>query len=178
MTQIYFLRYYEEFVQNNSRKGTRHLSNSFTQFKAFLKNDFISPINITENLCKRFRQYLLYNYNGLTPLNYFSRFKEVICAATKNKYFLNNPIEGVKVKSNPSTALKEILEVEDYLALLNTPCFNEEVRAAFIFSLYTGLRCVDMKILSLADINGDLLITTIIQKKTGQPVYEDQNDVK
>jgi integrase len=165
-----FLDYYEEFVKNNSRKGNRHLLNSLTQFKAFLEKDFISPIDITENLCKRFRQHLLDKYNGLTPLNYFSRFKEVVSAATSDKYFLKNPIEEVKAKSNPSTTLKEILEVDDYLALLNTPCFNEEVRAAFIFSLYTGLRWVDVKVLQLTDINGDLLTTRIIQKKTGQPV--------
>ena len=165
-----FFEYYNEYVKNNSREGNRHLLNSYSQFREFLKKDYISPIDITENLCKRFRQYLLDKYNGLTPLNYFSRFKEVISAATKDKYFLNNPIDDVKAKSNPSTSLKEILEVEDYLALLNTPSFNEEVRAAFIFSLYTGLRWVDVKVLELNDINGDLLTTRIIQKKTKQPV--------
>src|ERR1044072_1270229 len=86
-----FLEYYEEFVKNNSRKGNRHLSNSFTQFKAFLKKDFVPPIEITENLCKRFRQYLLDKYNGLTPLNYFARFKEVISAAESDGYFQKKP---------------------------------------------------------------------------------------
>jgi hypothetical protein len=124
-----FLEYYDEFVKNNSRKGNRHLSNSFTQFKAFLKKDFIAPIEINENLCKRFRQYLLDKYNGLTPLNYFSRFKEVISAAKSDGYFQKKPTEEVKAKSKPSTKLKEIVEIEDYLALLSTPSFNEEVRA-------------------------------------------------
>jgi integrase len=43
------------------------------------------------------------------------------------------------------------------------------MKKAFIFSLYTGLRLVDVKVLELTDINGDLLTTRIIQKKTGQP---------
>lgn len=165
-----FLEYYEEFVKNNAREGNRHLQNSFTQFKEFLEKDFISPIDITENLCKRFRQYLLDKYNGLTPLNYFSRFKEVINAAKSDGYFLKKPTEDVKAKSKPSTKLKEILEAEDYLALLKTPYFNEEVRAAFIFSCYTGLRWVDVKALEWKDIEGLILTTRIIQKKTGQPV--------
>lgn len=132
----------DEYVKKNVRQGNRHLANSFTQFKDFLNKDFIAPIEITENLCKQFRKFLLDKYNGLTPLNYFAWFKEVVSAAKVDGYFHTNPIENVDAKSNPSTSLKEMLEVEDYIALLNTPYFSEEIRGAFIFSCYTGLRCV------------------------------------
>jgi integrase len=165
-----FLDYYQEFVDNNKREGNRHLSNSFTQFKLFIKKDFIPPIEITENLCKQFRRFLLDKYNGLTPLNYFARFKEVVSAAHSDGYFHKKPTEDVSGKSNPSTRLKEILEVEDYLALLNTPYFNEELRNAFIFSCYTGLRWVDVKKAEWNDIKDGTLTTRIIQQKTGQPV--------
>jgi integrase len=165
-----FLEYYEEFVKTNSRKGNRHLSNSFTQFKLFIEKDFIAPIEVTENLCKQFRRYLLDKYNGLTPLNYFARFKECIDAAHSDGYFHRKPTEEVNSKSNPSTRVKEIVEVEDYLALLKTPYFNEEIKAAFIFSLYTGLRWVDVKVLDWVDIKENKLTTRIIQRKTGQPV--------
>lgn len=50
-----FMDYYGEFVKNNIRKGNRHLSNSQSQFTLFLGKEFISPIDITEELCKRFR---------------------------------------------------------------------------------------------------------------------------
>jgi integrase len=62
------------------------------------------------------------------------------------------------------------LEVDEYLKLLNTPCLNEEVKAAFIFCCYTGLRWVDVKKLEWKDIRGKVLTTRIIQAKTGQPV--------
>lgn len=32
-----FLDYYEEYVKKNSTEGNRHLKNSFTQFKLFMK---------------------------------------------------------------------------------------------------------------------------------------------
>jgi integrase len=76
----------------------------------------------------------------------------------------------VNSKSNPSIRLKEHLEVDKYLALLATPCLNEEVKAAFIFCCYTGLRWVDVKKLEWKDIRGTVLTTRIIQAKTGQPV--------
>jgi integrase len=76
----------------------------------------------------------------------------------------------VFAKSNPSVKMKENLEVDEYLMLLNTPCLNEEVKAAFIFSCYTGLRWVDVKKLEWKDIRDGILTTRIIQAKTGKPV--------
>ncbi len=172
-----FLEYYEEYVKLNARKGNRHLTNSLKQFKLFINGDFIAPIDITENLCKRFRQYLLDNYTGETPGGYYARFKWVINAATSDGYFLNNPTEKVFAKSNPSAKLKENLEVDEYLILLNTPCINEEVRAAFVFSCYTGLRWVDVKKMEWKDIKDGILTTRIIQAKTGKPVTLTLHDI-
>ncbi|RYZ24148.1 MAG: hypothetical protein EOO10_20610 [Chitinophagaceae bacterium] len=165
-----FLDYYAEYLHLNRRKHNRHLANSFTQFKLFIDRDFIPPIEITENFCKRFRQYLLDKYTGETPGGYYARFKWVVNAATKDGYFLNNPTEDVSAKFNPSAHLKENLEVDEYLSLLKTPCLNEEVKAAFTFSCYTGLRWVDVKKLEWKDINNGVMTTRIIQAKTGKPV--------
>jgi len=66
--------------------------------------------------------------------------------------------------------LKENLEADEYIRLLVTPCLNEEVKGAFIFSCYTGLRWIDVKKLSWKDINDSVLTTRIIQAKTGRPV--------
>lgn len=165
-----FLEYYEEYVKLNSRKGNRHLANSLKQFKLYVKKGFLAPIDITENFCKRFRQFLLDKFTGETPGNYYARFKWVVKAAESDGYFQKNPTEKVHSKSNPSKRLKENLEVDEYLNLLNTPCLNEEVKAAFIFSCYTGLRWVDVKKMEWSDIRVSVLTTRIIQQKTGQPV--------
>jgi integrase len=157
-------------VKQNTRKGNRHLTNSLTQFKLFIKKDFIAPLDITENFCKRFNRFLLDKYTGETPGNYYARFKWVINAAASDGYFQKNPTEKVFSKSNPSTRLKENLEVDDYMSLLNTPCKNQELQAAFIFSCYTALRWVDVKKMEWADIKGAVLTTRIIQAKTGQPI--------
>lgn len=165
-----FLDYYEDFVKNNVRKGNRHLQNSFTQFKLFLGKNFITPVDITEELCKRFRKHLLSYYTGATPGNYFFNFKQVIRAATKDNYWRHNPVDAVQARMNPSTRLKENLEADDYIKLLITPCFNEEVKEGFIFSCYTGLRFVDAKWLEWKDIKENQLTTRIVQRKTGFPV--------
>lgn len=168
--KVNFIEYFKEYVELNKREGNRHLESSLTQFKAFVGNDFISPVDITSNFCKRFRQYLLDKFTGETPANYYARFKWALNAATSDGYFRVNPTANIASKSNPSTKLKEHLEVEEYIELLNTPCLNQEVKDAFILSCYTGLRWIDVKKLRWEDINGTVLTTRIIQQKTGHPV--------
>lgn len=165
-----FLEYYEEYITQNKRKGNRHLANSLKQFRLFIDSDFIAPIDITENFCKRFRQFLLDKFTGETPGGYYARFKWVVNAATSDGYFTKNPTEKIFAKSNPSTHLKENLEADDYLLLLKTPCTNEDIKAAFTFSCYTGLRWIDVKQLEWKDIKDGILTTRIIQAKTGRPV--------
>jgi integrase len=165
-----FIDYYQEFVENNKRKGNRHLESSLTHFKTFLKKDIISPIEITENLCVRFRQFLLDHFTGDTPANYYARFKKVLNAASKDGYYRRSPAEDVKARSNSSIHLKENLESDEYIKLLKTPCFNKELRDAFILSCYTGLRWIDVNKMDWSDLIGVQLTTRIIQNKTGKPL--------
>lgn len=78
-----FLDYYSDYIRRNRKAGNRHLETSLTAFKAYLKKDFIFAIDVTENLCEGFRDYLLKKYNGETPANYFMRFKRVLKAQKK-----------------------------------------------------------------------------------------------
>lgn len=167
-----FFAYIEEYISNHRRKGNRHLKCSYTQFKAFIGKDFLPPIEVTEDKLTNFRDYLLKNFTGDTPANYFAKFKKMIRAATKDGYFRSDPSGDIAAKSNPSTTLKENLEIEDYLQLLQTPCLDIEVKEAFILSCYAGLRWCDVSPLEWEkDIKGDQLRTRVLQAKTKQPVW-------
>ena len=96
------------------------------------------------------------------------RFKRVLKKATREGYFRHNPSEEIPAKVVVGKKIKEILTAEDYFKLMNTPCLNHEVKKAFVFSLYTGLRWVDVKLLSWSLIKNDSV--TLIQKKTNIPV--------
>jgi hypothetical protein len=60
------LDYYSDYIKANRKAGNRHLETSLTAFKNFVKKYFISPVNITENLCEGFREHLLKKYNRRT----------------------------------------------------------------------------------------------------------------
>ncbi|RFM27003.1 site-specific integrase [Deminuibacter soli] len=166
-----FLDFYAEYAKDNATPGNRHLSNSLTQLQLFLdgKNQ-LAPIAINEDFCKRFRAYLKKKFTGDTPSNYFSRFKQVLKAAAKAGYFKDSPAEEVAAQSTTSKRLKNFLEAEDYVQLLQAPITNYEVQEAFIFCIYTGLRFVDIGRVLWTDIANDTLTTRIIQKKTGFPL--------
>ena len=88
-----FLDFYTEYIRQNAVTRNRHLEGSFNALKKFIGKGFISPAEITEVLCERFRDYLLKNYNGETPANYFLRFKRVLRAAKKEGYLKNGAEE-------------------------------------------------------------------------------------
>lgn len=165
-----FLEFYEEYVEKNKIHGNRHLHNSLVQFKKFIDVDFIAPIDITEELAKRFRKYLRDNFNGATPLDYFSRFKQAIKAATKAGYFRLAPTEEIAAQGNATPVLKDFFERDEFIRLLKTPCLNQQVQFGFVLTLYTGLRWCDVKTLRWGQIKNTKLTTRVIQKKTGLPV--------
>src|SRR5450631_2819965 len=96
------------------------------------------------------------------------RFKRVLKKATKDGYFRHNPTEEIPAKVGGGKKLKEILNAEEYSKLMSTPCLNYEVKKAFVFSLYTGLRWVDVKSLSWSMIKIDSV--SIVQNKTKIPL--------
>jgi len=172
--KLNFLDYYDEFVETNKRKGNRHLEGSLLKFRTFVGKRQLSPIDVTENLCARFKAYLNDTLTGKTPLDYFNAFKRVLKAATKEGYFRISPSDDLHGKINPSKRLKDFLEPDELVAIVDTPIFNPEIKEAFIVCCYTGLRWCDIKTLSWSQIKltkkGTVLITKIIQAKTGKPV--------
>lgn len=163
-----FLDFYEDFVKKNSSYGARHLQGSYVQFKEFTGLDFLSAADITEDLCIDYRNYLLKKYNGETPANYFREFKRVIKAGKKAHYFAMNPAEDIPAKENPNKKKKQVIEAEEWLRLINTPCLNHEVKKAFVACMYLGLRWCDVKPLKWTNIKEETVL--LKQNKTGVDV--------
>ncbi len=86
-----FLDYYATYVKDNLRPGNKQLSYSLAHFKEFIGKDHVQPIDIGENLCKRFRRHLLDRLNGEFPANYFAAFKRILKAATQDGYYRLSP---------------------------------------------------------------------------------------
>lgn len=78
-----------------------------------------------------------------------------------------NPCLNVTCKADEGALKKDILSIEEIQMLINTtyPQQNLEVRRAFIFCLYTGIRFCDVKDLVFSNVDYSNKLLTFNQKK-------------
>jgi len=120
--------------------------------------------SVNLSFLNEFRKYLIeknFNSNYINVL--LSNFKTVIYKAKKKKIVTNNVFEGFEMLKKTKT-IKDFLTLDEIKKLVNTKCTNKEVKRAFLFACYTGLRISDIKRLQFKDIQNNEI--RIVQKKT------------
>jgi integrase/recombinase XerD len=92
----------------------------------------------------------------------------VVNYAIEHDVMLKNPCKGVTIKVDENTLRKEILSEDEEQALINTHYDNEnpEIRRAFIFCLYVGMRFCDVKTLTFGNIDYSNKLLKFEQNKT------------
>lgn len=174
---IYFVEYFEAWKKKYPNKDVRLAIACYNYFLKFLDANGISRKitnkEVNKELVKKFRAYLDTKLNGETPYNYFGKFIKLCNDATEDKVFNVNPCKGIQNK-RPDGLKKDILSIDEIQALKAANCPNDEVKRAFLFSLNTGLRWVDVKALQWHNIDGDMV--KISQSKTGKEAIVYLND--
>lgn len=152
---IDFVEYFEKFKDEYKHSDKRIVRYSFEWFMKYLDTlgiKTIKPKVLDEKLCKGFYNYMQSNLNGETPYNYFNKFKQVIKLAIKADLMIKNPTEGIRAIRDEGLK-KEILSFDEIAILAKTISPNQEVKRAFLFSLFTGLRWCDVKELTFTNID-------------------------
>ncbi|RKD90415.1 site-specific integrase [Mangrovibacterium diazotrophicum] len=170
--KVNFLDFCEQYKKTYTKGDPRMIHSAIEAFKGFISDDFISASSIDKSVMEKFRDHLLSNYNGETPNSYFKRFKKVLNAAVQEGLLSKSPAEGIRC-AKPDGIPKAILMPEEIIKLAKTQCGNPEVKRAFLFSLNTGLRFIDIKDLRYKHIQNAQVVKP--QTKTGKTVYIDLN---
>ena len=160
-----FLKYYEVNCNDQSYKS------SFKKLKIFSNNKLVSgilPLNcIDEKFCESYKLWLLTDVENKVSNNttwvYITKLKTVLNKAVREKLLTSNPAKYVKVKN--IEAEKTYLNYDELLKLNKTECENEELKKAFLFACYTGLRLSDIKALTLGQIRSNKLYFRQIKTK-------------
>lgn len=175
-SKVDFVEYFNSFLESYNKKDKRVMIACFNKFKEFLKEENIKslPANkLSESLIIDFKEFLESKLNGESPVNYFKKFKIVLKKATRDKILKFNPANDVTISRNESIK-KDILNFDEIQLLANSQCGNAEVKRAFLFSCFTGLRFCDIIKLKVENINNDILI--IKQQKTQKTVTINLNE--
>lgn len=170
---IDFKEFFQSFIDSYKKKDLRVVQACFNQFKAYLKEAEIKELTakqLDESIVQEFKNYLQENLNGESPVNYFKKFKMVIKQAIRKKIIISDPTLDIKIKSNQGVIKKNILSPEEIQLLAKTETTNKELKRAFIFSLFTGLRFSDIIALRWNNIDFNNNILNFKQEKTGEKV--------
>ena len=106
---------------------------------------------------------------------YFNTLVITLNRAVKEGYISKNPAHLILADDKPKNAQgkREFLTIEEVKLLADTPCENDIVKKAFLFSCFSGLRLSDVKALrwsDISDMGGGRKQVRIIQQKTKRPV--------
>ena len=131
--------------------------------------------SVTEKWLEEFQEYLLKetNLSKKTIAHYSGAVRYALRKAARDRIIPRNPAVGVKGVSVPESD-KVYLTAPEIQALANIPLAGElgaEVKSAFLFGCYTGLRISDLKTLAWGDIQRDPPLINKLQEKTEQKAF-------
>ncbi|MCM1037329.1 MAG: site-specific integrase, partial [Bacteroides sp.] len=128
----------------------------------------IKPQQLTKEMMVVFTEYLQHRFKGEGAHTLFARFKKIIKAAVEKDVLRKNPTTGVIIKIDNGTLKKDVLSIEEIQCLISTHYTGESVniRRAFIFCLYCGLRWCDVKDLTFANVDFANRLLKFEQAKT------------
>ena len=96
--------------------------------------------------------------------------------AVRDGIIPQNPFKRLdrREKFHPAPEEREFLTIEELKTLMAVPCTNEQVKKAFIFSCFTGLRLSDVRSLTWEKIHtmpdGETMYVHTVMQKTQKPV--------
>lgn len=174
--QINFLDYFQTYIDNYTKKDVRVLTMALNRFKDFLRetpeyNKYmktIKPEQINADMVTLFTEYLQSRSVGEGAKCIYQRFKKVIHYAIKHGDMVKNPCEGISIAFDKNILRKDWLSADEIKQLLATheEKQNQDVRRAFILSLYCGIRFCDVKDLTFANVDYSNKILKYEQNKT------------
>lgn len=145
----------------------QHLSADF--FRAFLKH-----LHDYKRQSKQDPEvYFTLSDNSLYQI--FSTLKTSMGRAVREGVINRNPLDGMKdngeLPKHPSVQ-RVFLSVAEVSALIKTECRREDVKRAFLFSVFTGLRVSDIIKLKWGEIvnDGEDLRLQLVMQKTKDPI--------
>lgn len=173
---INFLDYFQTYIDKYTKKDIRMVKIALKRFIDFLNdtpeyNKYakrIKPEQITKDMVEAFTEYLQGRSVGEGAKSIYARFKKVIKYAVEHDVMYKNPCTGISIRIDDQQLRKEVLSQEEMQQLIATHYEHENpnIRRAFIFCLYCGLRFCDVKDLTFANVDFSNKLLKFEQNKT------------
>ncbi|PIE50509.1 MAG: hypothetical protein CSA38_02615 [Flavobacteriales bacterium] len=163
-----FIDYFKQLGSKKTNKTKIAWDNTLKHLIEF-QGKKITFENISISWIENFIEYL--KKEGLSNnsiVTYFNKVNATLNQAVKEKIILENPIKYIDKPKKVETEII-FLTNEEVQEIIETDFWNNEVKNAFLFSCYTGLRVSDIMNLQWKHIENKKI--QIVQKKTKNIVY-------
>jgi site-specific recombinase XerD len=196
-----FIDYIRKLAEKRRENGIEGIDANYQGLLKHLisyRGDKLTFKHITREYCIGFNEYLKTAVNGMYRRGFSENYPTGLLAkSTQYKYCrtlsvaLNCAVQDGILQSNPMKELtrfecpqcpqqnREYLTVAEVKQLVKTECTMKQVKQAFLFSCFTGLRFSDVKALKWSDIRTDSDGKGVIryrQKKTKKDEYLQLSD--
>ncbi len=160
-----FVEYYEKLKETKNAENTRiSWEQGLKHFKEFVGGD-VSIAGLTREKLEGFKTYLLGEVSANSADLYFAHVKSALGQAVKDGIFGSNPAEYITIRKTKHHPI--FLSLDEVKKLSQTPWRDENVKNAFLFSCFTGLRYSDIASLKWSQIDGEYV--SFNQRKTAAP---------
>lgn len=179
---INFLEFFQEYIDAYTKKDLRMIKITLQRFKDFLENTpeykryvrNIKPEQITSEMVEAYTEYLQTRSIGEGAKSIYQRFKKVYkacaikCNINYQRPFVNDEGKSITITIDEDAIVKDFLSPEEEKQLMATHYTGEnpEIRNAFVFCLYTGMRFCDVRDLTFGNIDFANRLLTYEQNKT------------
>ena len=180
--KVNFLEYFQEYLDTYTKKDVRMIQIALQRFKDFLQETSeynrykaeIRPEQITSEMVEAFTEYLQTRSVGEGAKSIYQRFKKVYkscaikCNINYQRPFIDNEGKTISITIDEGALVKDFLSPEEEKQLMATHYTGEnpEIRNAFIFCLYTGMRWCDVRDLTFGNFDFANRLLTYEQNKT------------
>lgn len=136
---------FNSYIQEESLHHNERWLITAKHFEKFTHNNCTFR-DVTIDFCNRFREYLLGDELSISVNSasaYWSTFRAMLATLYKRKLIAEN-INDYLEPIETCTPQKEFLTIDEVRKLYETPCKNDIVKRASLFSCLTGLRKSDI----------------------------------
>lgn len=184
-SKMLLLDWMQTYKESQEKKGVRGsgklIGNTMNVLRAF--NEKAAMRDMNRDFCLALIDYMRNVYvsaNGkklsqFSCVSYFGCFRGALNAAVREDIIGENPVNKLNTdeKIRIPESKREFLTIDEVKTLVGTPCRREDIKSAFLFSCYCGLRISDVLALKWknVDCTGGQWRINIIMQKTRQPLY-------
>ena len=170
----------EEFRDRAIKRGVRtteYIDCTIALLTKFGCKDLLMK-DIDKPFCLNFLRYVKGEYRNrygrplkpITQLNYIHYMNNILNEAVRAEVIAENPFNKIdgEGKMRVPESPREFLTIDEVKRLIDTPCGRDDVKMAYLFSCYCGLRIGDIETLKWGDIirDGEQYRIQIVMQKT------------